>query len=639
VGQEIDAMRSASYAFLVTLALTALACASPPGAPSTPLPTAISASAPMAAVPLGTVALAVTPTPPAVVTSGPRAAARVTATLVPTPLSAPFAYGVASGDVTADSAVLWTRAAGPSDVTFDLATNPGFAGAKALPPVHTDAARDFTVKTTATGLAPGTRYYYRARVGDTISPTGSFKTAYAPTQDAAVTLGFSGDTSWQWKPYPLLTSLVQEKLDFFIFLGDLIYEDVAPGPGGQRAAVEDLAGYRFKYRQNREPRANSASHLVPMLDLYRSFGQYSVFDNHELGLSVADKQAPPYLAGGTVAGDSFVNRTPGFHDRIEAYEEYQPVHEVVAQGTGDPRIDGTHQFYYAVPWGANADLIVLDDRSYRDVPLPTDNSAVTRCDRTILGAAQLKWFEDELLAAKARKVTWKLVVISSPIQQLGTKGQLGGPEYDGPKSWAGDYVCERNKVLQFIDANAIDNVVFLTTDDHITVINNLSYNAVPDDRASPLKPARNAFEILTGPLGASPGIPWWQLGISTDGLPHDLDRRTLATWNGDSPGKAGTRGLKQAGLDPIGLEPSFPGLVASSVHAAGGPSGTVAPIDFANFQSFSYAVLTLDRKSLTVQVKGIPMIVDPSRLDDSMVESDYEGAKATDLLGFQVMAQ
>jgi hypothetical protein len=171
------------------------------------------------------------------------------------------------------------------------------------------------------------------------------------------------------------------------------------------------------------------------------------------------------------------------------------------------------------------------------------------------------------------------------------------------------------------------------------VINNLSYNTVPDDRSSSLKPARNAFEILTGPIGASPGVPWRQYDLSTDGTPHDLDRRTLGVWNGDAPGQGGGRGLKQAGLDPMGLEPTFPGLVASSVHAAGESTGTVAPIDFANFQSFSYAVLTLDRKSLTVQIKGIPMIVDPTRLDDAKVESDYEAAKATELLGFQILAQ
>ena len=87
-------------------------------------------------------------------------------------------------------------------------------------------------------------------------------------------------------------------------------------------------------------------------------------------------------------------------------------------------------------------------------------------------------------------------MISSPIQQLGMPG-------DTPKSWAGGYGCERNKLLAFIDANSIENVVFLTTDDHYTVINNLLYNPVPDDPKSPLKRARNAFEILTGPIGAA----------------------------------------------------------------------------------------------------------------------------------------
>lgn len=638
------------WILILLVALALVACVPTPVPPtSVPPPTPdISSVVPNTPPPSPTVV----PTSPTVVTPSPALstatvvpvtatkAALLTPTPVPTALTAPFAYGVASGDVSADSAVLWTRAAGPADVVFQVATDASFDPSTTLAPVHAAADRDFTVKTIVGGLKPGTQYYYRARAGADLSPVGLFKTAYAPDQDASVTFGFSGDTHWQWKPYPLLNSVVKERLDFFFFLGDLIYESTEPNPNGSPAAVEDLAGYRYKYRQNREPRSNSASKMVPMLDLYRSFGQYSIFDNHELGLSLADKKAPPYLAGGAPNGSSFTNRSPGFHDRIEAYEEYQPVRETTVEGTGDPRTDGTGKFYNAVSWGANVDLITLDDRSYRDAPLPTDNPGVTTCDRTMLGAAQLGWFEQELLGAKARKVPWKLVVISSPIQQLGTKGQLGGPEYDGPKSWPGGYVCERNKILKFIDDNAVDNVVFLTTDDHITVINNLSYNTVLDDRSSPLKPARNAFEILTGPLGASPGVPWSQLGVSPDGPPHDLDRRTIGVWNGDIPGKNGAfHGLKQAGLHPIGLEANFPGLVASSVRAVGEPPGTVSPLDFANFESFGYAVVTADHSSLTVQVKGIPLVVDASRLADPSLEKEYEGQTVQELLSFQVRAQ
>jgi len=380
--------------------------------------------------------------------------------------------------------------------------------------------------------------------------------------------------------------------------------------------------------------------MVPMRDLYAAFGQYSVFDNHELGLSKAEKNAPPYTEGGAQVAGQFVNQTDGFKIRLRAYKEYQPVRDDMHTGTGDPRTDQTGKFYRAVTWGANVEMLVFDDRSYRDGRLPTsDDPAAASCTRTMLGPMQLQWFKDALLAAQRRHVVWKVIVISSPIQELGRASQIGG-DLDGTKSWAGAYHCERNTLLKFIDDNAIDNVVFLTTDNHYTVINNLQYNTVPDDPHSPRKAARNAFEIMTGPLGASAGIPLG-LKVDTAGLSRrEVDRKILAIWNGDSPNADGKQmGLKQAGLDPIGLEADFPGLNAASIHSAGGTPGTVEPLAFASFNTYSYAVLTFDRSSLHVQVKSMPIVPDPSTLLHADAEQEYENRPLEDTLSFTVKAQ
>jgi phosphodiesterase/alkaline phosphatase D-like protein len=556
-------------------------------------------------------------------------------------LTAPFAYGVASGDMTADSALLWTRAPGGVDVIPELSESAGFERPTALAPVRASEASDFTVKVLARGLKPGTPYFYRFRAGADTSPVGSFRTAYAPDQAATVTMAFSGDANWAWKPYPLLNALVKEKLDYFLFLGDLQYETTTLDG---TAAVEDLAGYRFKYRENREPRAGSPSKAAPMLDLYRSFGMYVVFDNHETGLSRADRSAPAYVTGGAQAGGQFVNQTPGFKARIQAFAEYQPVRDEQVSETGDPRSDRTGKFYRAVPWGKSAELILLDDRSYRDaVPPAADDPSATGCGRTMLGAPQLKWFRDELLAARARGVVWKLVVVSSPIQQLGTRSQLGARSeaaIDGPKSWAGAYACERNRLLKFVDDNAVDNVVFLTTDNHYTIVNNLRYYTVPDDRGSPTRPARNAFEILTGPIGADAGGIAANLDVDVKGLSQrEADRKALAAMNGDAPRADGRpKGLKQAGLDPIGLEPDFPGLVRESVRAQGVPPGSIEPAAFASFNTFSYAVLTLGPSALTVQVKGFPSVNDAASLQRADVLREYEARQAEEILSFQVRA-
>jgi phosphodiesterase/alkaline phosphatase D-like protein len=367
-----------------------------------------------------------------------------------------FPQGVASGDMTGDSAVLWTRTSRPATVIPELSTTPDFEWPRVLAPVKAADAGDFTAKIEAGGLEPGTRYYYRFRSGKSLSPVGSFRTAYPPTQRAVVRMAFTGDADWRFKPYPILAPLARENLDYFVFLGDLIYEwsDQA-----LTTVADDLDDYRMKYRENREPRPGSRSQAVPMRDLYGAFGQYSVFDNHETGHSL-DPEAPPYNTGGALFKGGFVNKTDGYRARMRAYRDYQPVREEMHEGTGDARTDGTHRFYRAYSWGANVELIVLDDRSYRDARLKgSTEPAASDCSRSMLGPVQLAWAEEALLAAKRRGAVWKVVVVSSPLQVFGGPAEVG-TDMDGIKSWAGGYRCERNRLLAFIDTNAIDNVVF-----------------------------------------------------------------------------------------------------------------------------------------------------------------------------------
>jgi phosphodiesterase/alkaline phosphatase D-like protein len=449
---------------------------------------------------------------------------------------------------------------------------------------------------------------------------------------------FTGDADWKWKPYPILASLVRENADFFLFLGDLIYEST---DYEGKTVAEDLRDYRLKYRENREPRANSGSRMVPMRDLYGAFGQYSIFDNHETGMSAEEPGGPRYTEGGANFEGRFVNQTEGFKARMQAYREYQPVREENHVGTGDGRTDETGRFYRAVTWGANLEMIVLDDRSYRDVRLTSsEDSAAASCARTMLGAVQMKWFENALLAAKRRNAVWKVVVVSSPIQEFGVTSQVG-VEMDGFKSWAGTYRCERNRILKFIDDHAIDNVVFLTTDNHYTAVNNLLYETVPDDRRSERKRARNAFEIMTGPLGAVTGTPPYGRRFDIKGLPRrDADRKILSVWSGETADDQGRLiGFKQARLDPIGLEADFPGLDVASIRSAGGKPGVAEPLAFASFNSYSYAVLTFDQSRLHVQVKTMPAVADPSTLLDADAEKEYESRRAEETFSFMVRAQ
>ena len=63
------------------------------------------------------------------------------------------------------------------------------------------------------------------------------------------------------------------------------------------------------------------------------------------------------------------------------------------------------------------------------------------------------------------------------------------------------------------------------------------------------------------------------------------------------------------------------------------------PLDFASFNTYGYAVLTFDQSSLSVQVKGLPLLPDPAVLLTPTVEQEYESHQAEPILSFVVHAQ
>jgi len=106
-----------------------------------------------------------------------------------------FEHGVASGDPTENSAVLWTRLSGVTSdtpVNWELAHDRKFSRLAGRGEAAAPADRDFTVKVEVTGLESGTRYFYRFRAGTTASPVGRTRTLPAGTVAAvgfAVSVG------------------------------------------------------------------------------------------------------------------------------------------------------------------------------------------------------------------------------------------------------------------------------------------------------------------------------------------------------------------------------------------------------------------------------------------------------------------
>jgi alkaline phosphatase D len=97
---------------------------------------------------------------------------------------------VAAGDVTATSAVLWTRGVRAGEVAVDVAPVGAAPSRRLTVPVRTE--NDLTGKLRLADLTPATRYRYRV-AQESASAEGEFVTAPLPTEPARVRFLWSGD--------------------------------------------------------------------------------------------------------------------------------------------------------------------------------------------------------------------------------------------------------------------------------------------------------------------------------------------------------------------------------------------------------------------------------------------------------------
>jgi alkaline phosphatase D len=436
-------------------------------------------------------------------TSTPAAAATGTPAATPTPSEVGFSYGVASGDVTDTSVILWTRVDAEAQLTAEVALDEQFDQVVASEKAQAKADNDFTVKAPVGGLDPDETYFYRFLSPDgTASPTGTFRTAPAEDVDQDVVFAYSGDSADYLQPFTLLTTVRQEDPDFFIYLGDTVIAD--PDVEGASIATT-LPEYRQLYKNNREDEN--------LLNLLAATSTYAQWDDHEVVNDFDSETVDPAMMA---AG-------------LQAFLEYMPVRQSV---------DDPNRLYRTFRWGKDVELFILDERQYRsaeaicyddqgeEVQFPTRmgdqacQDAINDPSRTMLGAEQKAWFKQALLDSDAK---FKFIINEVPMSEF-----LLLP-YD---RWEG-YPAERSELLNFISDNGIKNVIFLTTDLHGAVVNTLE---------------NGSKEIITGPIaretigeeleglgvpvsvleGLLPGIEYYELNTYNYGLVKVLTGETPA---------------------------------------------------------------------------------------------------------------
>jgi len=428
-----------------------------------------------------------------------------------------FIHGVASGDVTSESAVLWGQTDKDSLLNVQVSKHPNFKKLDFEGSVHATVDSDFTAKSLAEGLKPNTLYYYRFTAGSTTSEIGTFKTSPLEDKKADAHFTWSGDTDVSkingnryFGDWLSLNAIRSENPDFFIYLGDTIYSDRRAT--GLVPDAQTLGDFRQIYKESRD---------VPALhDLLKSTSVYPAWDDHEVRNDWA----------GQTVDSSF------FQIGKRSFNEYMPIGQL--HSTSDPDCAGPTQFRVK-HWGKDVDLIILDTRTCRSANVETQCqadqvptlpaqirtslglpaqppvgclAAINDPDRTMLGTEQKGLFEDALLNSKAK---FKFVVTSVSIQQTFVL------PYDG---WEG-YGAERSEILNFIRDNEIKNVIFLTTDLHLNLMNKVYTNLFTD--TTPV-----SYEVVTGPIGAETDkarIIRFSEGIGADPKPFLQARELLFT--------------------------------------------------------------------------------------------------------------
>lgn len=373
----------------------------------------------------------------------------------------PFRLGVASGDPTPGSVVLWTRLdrdalarAGAErdavEAVFEVAADANFSRIARRGAVAASPELGHSAHADVRGLEPDTVYHYRWLVGGAASPVGRTRTAPAAhARNDAFRFAFASCQHYEHGYYTAYRHMAREELDLIVHLGDYIYEY---GPGGRAVAgrvhegpeVVTLDDYRARYATYRgDPDLQAAHAAAPWV---------ATWDDHEVDNNYAadiaeDGQTPERLLARRAAA-------------YQAFYEFMPVRLPAGRRGPDMPIHRPFRF------GRLLEMHVLDTRQYRSDQACGDGRSPD-CDglrdpgRTLLGQAQKRWLFRRLAAADA---AWN--VLAQQVMMAGLRSVGGNGETLRPMdAWDG-YPHERRELLELWDRAGTPNPVVITGDAH-----------------------------------------------------------------------------------------------------------------------------------------------------------------------------
>ncbi len=378
-----------------------------------------------------------------------------------------FNFGLASGDPTQDSVILWTRAdpvqqppEAEIPIHYEISSSQDFpSNATIKGTVKAKIEADYTAKVDVTGLQPGTKYWYRFRKDNDYSPTARTNTLpLTPDKIRLAMVSCSSIPHGYFNVYGILASDArfagQDEPDAIIHLGDYIYEYMHAEYGEVRESeplheIVTLDDYRTRHKQYKKD--------ADLQALHQKYPMINIWDDHE----TADNSWP---------GGAF-NHTEGLEGdwptRLsaakQAYFEYIPIRQA-------PDADG--RIYRKFEFGSLATLLMMDTRLQRnagEAAGPQDQATIADPARSLLGEEQEQWLDGEMANSSS---TWTLLGQQIMVGQLKLAGTPENPVVQGgvifnTDQWDG-YAASRIKLWDAIESiNArLGNVVVLTGDIH-----------------------------------------------------------------------------------------------------------------------------------------------------------------------------
>jgi alkaline phosphatase D len=424
--------------------------------------------------------------------------------------------GIATGDVTFNSGVLWSRASGPgrlvaSLLAVDDAGTP-LRGGRAFQRVLRGSAAtegtDFTARIDADHLPAGTRFAVsmhfedaEGNAGETAQ--GSFSTApgmgllSSGRQARGQSFVWSGDTAGQgWginediggmRGYAAMHAT---RPDFFIHSGDTIYAD---GPIAARVTEPDGQIWRNLVTEE-------VSKVAETLNEYRGRHRYNLMDRNIRALYADvpviaqwdDHETHNNWYPGQILTDS--RYTERRVDVLaargrQAWQEYQPISTLGGRSNGTTGFEPA-RIYRKISRGPQLDIFCLDMRSFKD---PNTDGKETQLMH-ILGQEQTDWLIKEVSRSKA---TWKVIANDLPLGVIVPDGPVNQESLSNRDAGAPlGKELEIAGVLSAFKRNRVKNVVWLTADVHYCAAHHYTPERAAFTDFDPF------WEFVAGPINA-----------------------------------------------------------------------------------------------------------------------------------------